>query len=136
MKYGMLLLESSSAPYFIHTLQLIIKDSLFSENNLSVLIAKPSQTFGHFNHSSTVCEKLKKNQVTLGSSVSIQKALLFVQDVETRWNSIYLMLKRLEKLKQVSKTTWLAIYLTPIIFLQPMNGNLLTSKMNCSNHFT
>ena len=29
----------------------------------------------------------------------MQKALLLVQDVETRWNLTYLMLKRLEKLK-------------------------------------
>ena len=41
----------------------------------------------------------KKIKITLGSPVSMQKALLLVQDVETRWNSTYLMLKRLEKLK-------------------------------------
>ena len=99
MKAGMLMLESSSAPCFIHTLQLIIKDSLFTESNISVLIAKARQTVGHFNHSSTACEKQKKIQVALGSSVSLQKALLLVQDVETRWNLTYLMLKRLEKLK-------------------------------------
>ena len=40
-KAGIWLLESSSAPYFIHTLQLITKDSLFLENKISVLIAKP-----------------------------------------------------------------------------------------------
>ena len=35
-------------------LQLIIKETLFSENlNISVLIAKACQTVGHFNHSST-----------------------------------------------------------------------------------
>ena len=85
MKAGMLMLESYSAPCFIHTLQLIIKGSLFSESNISVLIAKARQTIGHFNHSSTACEKRKKIQVTLGSSVSMQKALLLVQDVETRW---------------------------------------------------
>ena len=36
--------------------------------------------------SSTACDKLKKIQITLGASVSMQKALLVVQDVETRWN--------------------------------------------------
>ena len=87
MKAGMLLLESSSVPCFIHTLQLIIKDSLFTENNISVLIAKARQTVGHFNHSSTTCDKLKIIQVTLDSSLSMQKALLLVQYVETRWNS-------------------------------------------------
>ena len=78
------MLESSSAPCFIHTLQLIITDSLFSENNISVLIAKARKTVEHFNHSSTACEILKNIQVTLSSSDSIQKALLLVQDVETR----------------------------------------------------
>ena len=56
MKAGVCMLESSSAPCFIHTLQLIIKDSLFSENKISVLIAKARQTVEHFNHSSRDCE--------------------------------------------------------------------------------
>ena len=60
-----------------------MKGSLFSKNNISVLIAKARQIVGHFNRSSTACEKLKNIQVTLGSSDSMQKALLFVQDVET-----------------------------------------------------
>ena len=93
----MLLLESSLAPCFIHMLQQITKDSLISENNLSDLIARASQTVGRFNHSSTACEKLKKIQVTLGSSVSMQKALLLMQDVETRWNSTHL--EKTKKLK-------------------------------------
>ena len=78
------MLESSSAPCFVQTLQLIIKDSLFSENNRSVLIAKTRQTVGQFIHSSTACEKLKKIKITLGSKDSMQKALLLVQDVETK----------------------------------------------------
>ena len=41
----------------------------------------------------------KKIKVTLCSSVFMQKALLLMQDVETGWNSTYLMLKRLEKFK-------------------------------------
>ena len=61
-----------------------------------MLTAKVCQTDEQFNHSYTACEKLKNFQVTLGSSDSIQKALLLVQDVEIKWNSTYLMLKRLE----------------------------------------
>ena len=67
IKAGICVLESSSAPCFVQTLQLIIKDSLFSENNRSVLIAKTRQTVGHFNHSATACKKLKKIKITLGS---------------------------------------------------------------------
>ena len=67
MKAGIVLLDSSSATCFIHTIQLIIKDSRFSKINISVLIAKARQTVGHFNHSSTACEKQKKFKITLGS---------------------------------------------------------------------
>ena len=91
------MLENSLAPSFIHTLQLTIKDSLFEKNNISLLIAKARQTVRHFNHSSTACKKLKYIKVTLGTSDSMQKALLLVQNVETTWNSTYLMLKRLVK---------------------------------------
>ena len=54
MKTGMLLLDFSAAPCFIQTLQLIIKDTLFSENNINMLIDKARQTVCHFNHSSTL----------------------------------------------------------------------------------
>ena len=39
VKAGMLFLKSSYAPSFIQTLQLIVKDLLFLENNISVSIA-------------------------------------------------------------------------------------------------
>ena len=84
MKAGICMLKSSSAPSFIHKLQLIIKGSLFSENNISLLIAKARQTVKHFNRSSTACKKLKNIQVTLGTSDSMQKALLLLLDVKSR----------------------------------------------------
>ena len=59
MKACKCMLKSSLAPCFIRTLQLIIKGSLFLENNISVLIAKARQTDEQFNHSYTACEKLK-----------------------------------------------------------------------------
>ena len=40
IKANVLMLESSSVPCLIQTLQLIIKGSLFSKSNVSVLIAK------------------------------------------------------------------------------------------------
>ena len=40
----MCMLESSSAPCFIRTLQLMIKGSLFLEKNINVLIAKAHQS--------------------------------------------------------------------------------------------
>ena len=43
----------SSVSCFIHTLQLIIKDSLFSKNNVSVFIAKARPAVIHFHHPST-----------------------------------------------------------------------------------
>ena len=57
MKAGVCILESSLAPCFIRTLQLIIKGSLFLENNMSALIAKARQTYGQLNYSS----KLARN---------------------------------------------------------------------------
>ena len=60
MTAGTCMLKSSLAPCFIHTLQIKVKDSLFSENNISVLIANVLQTVRLFNHSTTACEKLKK----------------------------------------------------------------------------
>ena len=45
MKAGIVLLDSSSAPWIIHTIKLMIKDLLFSENNISVIT-----TVGNFNH--------------------------------------------------------------------------------------
>ena len=50
-----LVFSGGPSPCFIHTLQLIIKDSLFPENKISVSIAKACQTVGHFNHSSSAC---------------------------------------------------------------------------------
>ena len=57
MKAGIVLLDSSSATCFIHTIQLMIKDSLFSENKISVITI-----VSNFNHSSTVCERLNKSR--------------------------------------------------------------------------
>ena len=84
---------------FIHTLQLIIKYSLFADKDVKVLLSKASKIVGPFSHSFLACKKLKLNQVYLDSTISKKIALQLVPDVPTKWNSTYLMLKRLNKLK-------------------------------------
>lgn len=56
----------------------------------------------HFNHSSLACDKLIKIQKELNTD---QKKI--IQDVQTRWNSTFYMLKRLNELKRC-----ITIYLT------------------------
>ena len=98
MQLGMELLEMDNMPCFIHVLQLIIKDSLFSQRAIKDMLANCRKMCGHFNHSSLACSALKQIQKELDPSLAT--ALLPVQDVPTRWNSTYLMLKRMEILKR------------------------------------
>jgi hypothetical protein len=47
---------------FLHTLQLVINDSIFSQRTIKDIIAKCRSIVGHFAHSALACEKLKKLQ--------------------------------------------------------------------------
>ena len=93
------LLKAQSVPYFIHTLQLLIKNSLFKDNRLKFLLAKIRKTVCHFSHSSKASKILKILQVYFDHVQTKQKPLLLVQDVDTRCNLTYLILERLIKLK-------------------------------------
>ena len=81
-----------------------------------------------FTFFSTECKKYLKVQ-------SKQKALLLVQNMDTRWNSTYLMLKRLKILKHLSGTMWLTIKMIKIRILKLNNDNLLDTLLYCSNFF-
>ncbi|XP_054276698.1 E3 SUMO-protein ligase ZBED1-like [Macrosteles quadrilineatus] len=59
------------------------------------LVAKARKIVGHYKHSSTASERLHQIQEEMGKEV-----LNLIQDVETRWNSEYLMLNRLIKNKE------------------------------------
>lgn len=76
---------------FIHTLQLVIKDSLKSQRAVYDVISTSRNIVTHFNHSSVACDNLSNIQKhKLNKS---EKKL--IQDVSTRWNSTYYMLERL-----------------------------------------
>jgi hypothetical protein len=82
-------------PCAAHWLQLTLSDCLFSETKarpeLRAFIAKCRALVGHFSHSAGATYMLLRLQ---GKS-----PLRPVQDVETRWNSTFLMLERLQYLK-------------------------------------
>jgi len=81
-------LQSQSC--FIHTLQLCINDSIFSQRAVKDIIAISRNIVTHFNHSPSAVNKLTIIQEQLGL-----KTHKLIQDVSTRWNSTFYMLQRI-----------------------------------------
>jgi len=73
-----------------HTLQLVIHDALFTQTSVENLVKKARKIVSRFKHSEQACRKLADCQ----KSCFVPEHKL-LQDVETRWNSTYLMLERL-----------------------------------------
>lgn len=79
----------------LHTLQLAIHDCIFDQRVVSDALAVCRRLVGHFKHSSQASQRLTDIQRELQSDV-----LRPVQDVSTRWNSTYLMIARMLKIKR------------------------------------
>ena len=75
------MLKTSSVPYFVHTLQLDIKNSLFEDDGIEFLLAKVRKLVCH---SSKNCELQKKNKIDFDYAHTKQKVLLLVQELDTR----------------------------------------------------
>ncbi|KAK0139038.1 Zinc finger BED domain-containing protein 1 [Merluccius polli] len=78
-----------------HTLNLIVKKALDQNPVFSGIRAKARKLVGFFRSSTTAKEKLTQVQLHLGMA-----KLKLMQEVETRWNSTYLMLQRLVELRE------------------------------------
>ena len=78
-------------PCFAHTIQLCVNDALTNKDAMKA-IAAAKRLIGHFNHSTMSTSALLDQQKKLDPSTT---PLKLVQDVQTRWNSSYLMMKRL-----------------------------------------
>jgi len=72
-----------------HTLQLVLHDALFMQSSVESVVKKARKIVSHFKHSEQACRHLAECQ----KSCDIPEHKL-IQDVETRWNSTYLMLQR------------------------------------------
>ena len=81
-------------PCFSHTLQLAVGDGI-KIPAIRDALAFARKLVGHFSHSATSSEALRQKRKDIG----IKKPLAVVQDVCTRWNSQYLMAKRLIELR-------------------------------------
>lgn len=80
---------------FAHTLQLAISDAKSTTPAINKLCKKARGIVGHYKHSPVAQKRLHDVQRQLNKNV-----LHIVQDVETRWNSEYLMFSRLLELKE------------------------------------
>lgn len=96
---GLDILDVGHMSCFLHTLQLVIEDALFSQRYVADLISKCRKIVTHFSHSGLACERLKQIQKDTGC-----KENKLIQDVATRWNSTLYMLERILEQKQALNT--------------------------------
>jgi len=75
-----------------HTLQLVLNDALFCQTTVEKIVKKSRKIVTHFKHSEQACRHLS----TCQQSCDVPEHQL-IQDVETRWNSTYLMLQRISE---------------------------------------
>ncbi|KAL0818844.1 hypothetical protein ABMA28_008164 [Loxostege sticticalis] len=73
-----------------HSLQLIIKASLFKDDMVNEMITKARSVIGHFSHSTSSSKILKEMQ----DALNIPNHVL-IQDITTRWDSTLVALRRL-----------------------------------------
>jgi hypothetical protein len=83
------------ASCFAHTLQLVIKDGLLSQRFVIDILSTSRTLVGHFKHSSSATSQLHKLQQDLNLTPT-----QLIQDVPTRWNSSFYLLKRLVELRK------------------------------------
>ena len=86
--------EIGSIPCFIHTSQLIIKDSLLLQRDVSKMVNKCKNLHTHFSHSSLAHTRLATIQRENNSPL-----LKPIGAVVTRWDSTINMLQRIKEIK-------------------------------------
>ncbi|XP_074604103.1 E3 SUMO-protein ligase ZBED1-like [Brevipalpus obovatus] len=85
--------SSKHLPCYAHTLNLVVKNSIESSGNLGEVLKQVRSIVQYFKQSGPAADELRRAQTDDG------KVLKVKQDVETRWNSTYLMLERYMKIK-------------------------------------
>ena len=96
-------LKCESVVCAAHMLQTCLRHSFDSSQQIQKLLSLARKLVGHFHHSTLATEALCAHQAAHsdGSSSSAveQRPVKVIQDVSTRWNSVFYMLQRLVRLK-------------------------------------
>ena len=92
---GMRLANIQSLSCLAHSLQLIIKDGLLLQPSVQLLLSVGRSIVRHYHRSNTAFQIFKKIQLQLGLPEH-----WLIQDVSTRWNRSFYMLKRLVEQKK------------------------------------
>ena len=72
---------------------------MFEDDRIKILLAKVRKLVCCFSLFSNASKMLNKIQTDFDQAQTKEKALLLVQNVDTRWISTYFVLQRLKKLK-------------------------------------
>ena len=75
-----------------HMLQLVLNDALFCQTTVEKIVKKSRKIVTHSKHSKQACRHLS----TCQQSCDVPEHQL-IQDVQTCWNSTYLMLQRISE---------------------------------------
>lgn len=100
-------------PCFAHTLNLVVQDSLKADTELAGIQKKCRDVVSYFHRSSKAADKLDSIQ----SCLKIENHKL-IQDVETRWNSVFYMFERLVEQHEAVTTSLCLFFVLALMKLR------------------
>ncbi|KAK0154005.1 Zinc finger BED domain-containing protein 4 [Merluccius polli] len=126
-----------------HSLQLVVHEGLMSQRSVSDALANSRKIVGHFKHSQLAQSRLEDLQREMQGAGATTTSARLVQDVQTRWNSSFYMIKSLLKEKRtlcayaadhnlpatLSANEWCLLEKT-VTVLEPFEE--LTRKISCA----
>lgn len=108
-----------------HKLQLVVSAGIEAQRTVKDIIAKCKRIALHFNHSITAQEQLKQQQIRLNLP-----ELKMVQDVATRWNSTFYMLKRTLEIKESLHLYLASDNASSLPYFNPNEWNIMQKCIN------
>ncbi len=116
-------------PCFAHTLNLVVKDTIKALPDLLDIQQRCGAIVAFFHHSTRAAERLKEVQKQLKSPEH-----KLIQSVETRWNSVFYMFKRLFEQKE-AVTTVLCLLGKTLLCLSEEDWSMISLSIDALRPF-